>query len=54
MHARDGLHEVGGGVVAEVRADITDPQASIAGLQVFGVLVGWLVQSVNLEWKNVR
>lgn len=49
VHARDGLHEVGGGVVAEVRADVADPQASVAGLQVLRVLVGWLVQSINLE-----
>lgn len=52
VHARDGLHEVGGGVVAKVRTDVADPQAPVAGLQVLRVLVGWLVQSVNLHRRQ--
>lgn len=48
VHARDGLHQVGGRVVAKVRADVTNAQTASAGLQILGVLVGRLVQGIDL------
>ena len=51
VHAGDGLHEVGGGVVPEVRADISYPQTPGAGLQVLGVLKGRLVERIDL-WRD--
>lgn len=51
MHAGDGLHEMGGGVVPEVRADISHPQTTRAGLQVLGVLKGRLVERIDL-WRD--
>lgn len=48
MHARDGLHQVGRGMVAKVGADVADAQATPAGLQVLGVLKGRLMKSIDL------
>ena len=48
MHARNGLHQVGCGVVSKVGADITNTQTTSTGLQVLGMLKGRLVKSVNL------
>ena len=48
MLARDALHEMGCWMVTEVRADITNPQTTIAGFVVSGVLVWGLVQDINL------
>lgn len=43
MHSRDRLHQVGSWVVAEVRADVADAQASTTGLQVLRMLIGRFV-----------
>ena len=48
MHARNGLHQVGCGVVAKVGADIANTQTTSTGLQVLGMLKGGLVKSINL------
>lgn len=48
MHSRDGLHQMRGWMVAEVGADITDPQTTAAALQIFRVLKGRFVQCINL------
>ncbi len=44
----DALHEVRGGVVAEVRRDVADPQTVSAGIKVVVILVGRLVQRRHL------
>lgn len=48
MHSRDGLHQMGGGVVAKVRADISDAQATAAALQVLRMLKSRFVERINL------
>lgn len=48
VHSWNGLHQVGSRVVAKVGADITDTQASAAGLQILWMLILRLVQRVDL------
>ena len=48
MVARDALHEMGSRMITKVRTDIADPNAAIAGFQVHRVLIGRLVQHINL------
>lgn len=48
VHSRNGLHQVGSRVVAKVRADITNTQASTTGLQILWMLISRLVQCINL------
>lgn len=49
VHSRNGLHQVGSRVVAKVGADITDAQASTAGLQILWMLILRLVQRIDLQ-----
>lgn len=48
VHARDGLHQVRSGMVAEIRADVTHTQTSRTGLQVLWMLIGRFVKSIDL------
>ena len=48
VQAGDALHQVGRGVVAEVRADVAHPQTTATHLQVLRVIIRWLVQYVYL------
>lgn len=48
VHAWNGLHEMGGGVVAEVGADVAHTQAPVARLQVLRMLVRRFVKGVDL------
>lgn len=51
VHARDGLHQVGGRVVTKVRADITNAQAASTGLQILRMLISRFVQGIYL-WNK--
>lgn len=48
VHSWDGLHQMRSWMVTEVRADITNAQATAAALQIFGMLKSRFVESVNL------
>ena len=43
VKARDALHEVRGGVITEVRRDVTNPQPATAGNKILRILIGGLV-----------
>ena len=49
MQAWNALHEVGGGVIAEVRADIANTQVTTTGPQVCWMGVGRFVESRHLQ-----
>lgn len=51
VHSRNGLHQVGSGVVAKVRADVTHTQTSTACFQILWMLISWFVQCIYL-WKD--
>lgn len=51
VHSWDGLHQVGGGVVAKVRAYVTHTQSSTACLQILWMLISWFVQCIYL-WED--
>lgn len=49
MHARNGLHEMGGGVVAKVRADVANTQTPSTCFQVLRMLIGRFMKSIDLK-----
>ena len=51
MQARNGLHEVAGGMVTEVGRDVPNTETTVRG-PTRGVLVGWLVENSNLWGKG--
>ena len=48
VHSRDGLHQVGSRMVAEVGADVANTQTSTAGLQILRMLKSRFVQCIDL------
>lgn len=48
MHARNGLHEMGSGVVAKVRADIAHTQTPATYFKIFGMLIGRFMEGIYL------